>query len=115
MGTTVMGQGDNGGFSQEQIDMYKECFKLMDVDKDGTLSKSDLRAAFDNVGKLWTRVSSTPCWENLVVHATLTTWSRCSKRRWLVAPTTPMTSSSVPSRHTRSRAKSRLRCSAMLS
>merc|ERR1712043_120029 len=44
--------GDNGGFSQEQIDMYKECFKLMDVDKDGTLSKSDLRAAFDNVGKL---------------------------------------------------------------
>merc|ERR1739846_192272 len=50
--TTVMGKGDNGGFSQEQIDMYKECFKLMDVDKDGTLSKSDLRAAFDNVGKL---------------------------------------------------------------
>merc|ERR1712203_546832 len=49
---TVMGKGDNGGFSQEQIDMYKECFKLMDVDKDGTLSKSDLRAAFDNVGKL---------------------------------------------------------------
>jgi Ca2+-binding EF-hand superfamily protein len=47
-----MGKGDNGGFSQEQIDMYKECFKLMDVDKDGTLSKSDLRAAFDNVGKL---------------------------------------------------------------
>merc|ERR1712176_1351913 len=44
--------GDNGGFSQEQIDMYKECFKLMDVDKDGTLSKNDLRAAFDNVGKL---------------------------------------------------------------
>lgn len=32
--------------------MYKECFKLMDVDKDGTLSKNDLRAAFDNVGKL---------------------------------------------------------------
>merc|ERR1712008_303917 len=47
-----MGKGDNGGFSQEQIDMYKECFKLMDVDKDGTLSKSYLRAAFDNVGKL---------------------------------------------------------------
>ena len=32
--------------------MYKECFKLMDIDKDGTLSKADLRAAFDNVGKL---------------------------------------------------------------
>merc|ERR1712193_15236 len=47
-----MGKGDNGGFSQEQLDMYKECFKLMDIDKDGTLSKADLRAAFDNVGKL---------------------------------------------------------------
>merc|ERR1712186_257239 len=47
------GKGNNeGGFSQEQIDMYKECFKLMDVDKDGTLSKNDLRAAFVNVGKL---------------------------------------------------------------
>ncbi len=32
--------------------MYKECFKLMDVDKDGTINKSDLRAAFDNVGKV---------------------------------------------------------------
>merc|ERR1712156_744943 len=51
--TTTMGKGNNeGGFSQEQIGMYKECFKLMDVDKDGTLSKNDLRAAFDNVGKL---------------------------------------------------------------
>merc|ERR1712051_325120 len=49
----TMGKGNNeGGFSQEQIDMYKECFKLMDVDKDGTLSKNDLRAAFGNVGKL---------------------------------------------------------------
>merc|ERR1711879_957560 len=28
------------------------CLKLMDIDKDGTLSKADLRAAFDNVGKL---------------------------------------------------------------
>merc|ERR1712018_462415 len=52
MGTTNMGKGDNGGFSQEQLDMYKECFKLMDIDKDGTISKNDLRAAFDNVGKL---------------------------------------------------------------
>merc|ERR1712073_97808 len=33
--TTTMGKGNNeGGFSQEQIDMYKECFKLMDVDKE---------------------------------------------------------------------------------
>merc|ERR1712198_19652 len=49
------GKGQNeGGFSQEQLDMYKECFKLMDIDKDGTISKNDIRAAFDNVGKLMT-------------------------------------------------------------
>jgi len=34
--------------------MYMECFKLMDKDKDGVISKNDLRAAFDNVGKLMT-------------------------------------------------------------
>merc|ERR1711964_38457 len=51
--TPTMGKGNNeGGFSQEQLDMYKECFKLMDVNKDGSIDKSDLRAAFDNVGKL---------------------------------------------------------------
>jgi len=49
-----MGKGQNDGFSQEQVEMYKECFKLMDIDKDGTISKNDLRAAFDNVGKLMT-------------------------------------------------------------
>merc|ERR1712020_594925 len=48
-----MGKGQNeGGFSAEQIDMYKECFKLMDINKDGTLDKNDLRGAFDNVGVL---------------------------------------------------------------
>merc|ERR1712029_583552 len=47
-----MGKGNEGGFSAEQLEMYKECFKLMDVDKDGTISKNDIRAAFDNVGKL---------------------------------------------------------------
>merc|ERR1711908_215668 len=46
-----MGKGQNeGGFSAEQIEMYKECFKLMDVNKDGTIDKNDLRGAFDNVG-----------------------------------------------------------------
>merc|ERR1712223_1323491 len=28
------------------------CFKLMDINKDGTLDKNDLRGAFDNVGVL---------------------------------------------------------------
>ena len=51
----LFSRGQNeGGFSQEQLDMYKECFKLMDIDKDGTISKNDIRAAFDNVGKLMT-------------------------------------------------------------
>merc|ERR1712206_27631 len=50
-----MGKGQNeGGFSAEQIEMYKECFKLMDINKDGTIDKNDLRGAFDNVGVLMT-------------------------------------------------------------
>jgi Ca2+-binding EF-hand superfamily protein len=50
-----MGKGKNEaaeGFSPEQMEMYKECFKLMDVNKDGTIDKNDLRGAFDNVGVL---------------------------------------------------------------
>merc|ERR1711962_1337153 len=46
------GQNDEGGFSAEQILMYKDCFKLMDINKDGQLDKNDLRGAFDNVGVL---------------------------------------------------------------
>merc|ERR1711887_140596 len=41
-----------GGFSEDQLQMYKDCFKLMDINKDGTLDKNDLRGAFDNVGVL---------------------------------------------------------------
>merc|ERR1712168_557670 len=49
----TMGKGRNeGGFSEEQIQMYKDCFKLMDINKDGTLDKNALRGAFDNVGVL---------------------------------------------------------------
>merc|ERR1712226_541824 len=47
------GKGQNeGGFSEDQLQMYKDCFKLMDINKDGTLDKNDLRGAFDNVGVL---------------------------------------------------------------
>merc|ERR1712002_339757 len=49
----TMGKGQNeGGFSEEQLQMYKDCFKLMDINKDGQLDKNDLRGAFDNVGAL---------------------------------------------------------------
>merc|ERR1712077_164528 len=52
--TDKMGKGQNEGegFSEEQIQMYKDCFKLMDINKDGTLDKNDLRGAFDNIGVL---------------------------------------------------------------
>jgi len=39
-------------FSQTQVAEFKEAFQLMDHDKDGIISKSDLRATFDVVGKL---------------------------------------------------------------
>merc|ERR1711962_174426 len=53
LNTISMGKGQNeGGFSQDQLDMYKDCFKLMDIYKDGTIDKNDLRSAFDNVGVL---------------------------------------------------------------
>nr|AIY53682.1 myosin regulatory light chain 2 [Monochamus alternatus] len=39
-------------FSQNQVAEFKEAFQLMDHDKDGIISKSDLRATFDAVGKL---------------------------------------------------------------
>merc|ERR1711970_1279985 len=51
--TAKMGKGQNeGGFSEDQLQMYKDCFKLMDINKDGQLDKNDLRGAFDNVGVL---------------------------------------------------------------
>merc|ERR1712209_304940 len=40
------------GFDEATLETYKECFKLMDIDKDGVINKTDLRAAFDNVGRL---------------------------------------------------------------
>merc|ERR1712243_59706 len=47
------GKGQNeGGFSEDQLQMYKDCFKLIDINKDGQLDKNDLRGAFDNVGVL---------------------------------------------------------------
>lgn len=39
-------------FTQAQIAEYKEAFSLMDHDKDGIISKSDLRSTFDDVGKI---------------------------------------------------------------
>lgn len=38
-------------FSQKQIQEFKEAFGIMDVDKDGIITASDLKTAFSNVGK----------------------------------------------------------------
>merc|ERR1719431_1065287 len=33
-----MGKGQNeGGFSEDQLQMYKDCFKLMDINKEGKI------------------------------------------------------------------------------
>jgi len=39
-------------FSQTQVAEFKEGFQMMDHDRDGIIGKSDLRATFDQVGKL---------------------------------------------------------------
>merc|ERR1712080_190067 len=51
------GKGEGKGnaaehFDEATLETYKECFRLMDIDKDGVINKTDLRAAFDNVGRL---------------------------------------------------------------
>jgi len=46
------GKGSGAGFDEATLEVYKECFRLMDIDKDGVINKTDLRAAFDNVGRL---------------------------------------------------------------
>ncbi|CAG7836244.1 unnamed protein product, partial [Allacma fusca] len=39
-------------FSQRQMAEFKEAFQLMDADKDGIISKNDLRACYDQIGRL---------------------------------------------------------------
>merc|ERR1712172_124102 len=107
-----MGKGRNeGGFSEEQLQMYKDCFKLMDINKDGQLDKNDLRGAFDNVGVLMSESELDGLLARSPDPAPTTTWSRCSRRRWPARATTPTTSSSRPSRPTTTRARSTPRCS----
>ena len=39
-------------FSQKQVAEFKEGFQLMDRDKDGILGKNDLRATYDELGRI---------------------------------------------------------------
>merc|ERR1712073_206812 len=61
--TDNMGKGQNegeGGFSAEQIQMYKDCFKLMDINKDGTLDKNGLLMSESELDDLMGEVGG-PC------------------------------------------------------
>jgi len=41
-------------FTQHQVQEFKEAFQMIDQDKDGFLSKHDIRATFDSLGRLVT-------------------------------------------------------------
>lgn len=41
-------------FTQNQVAQFKEAFQFIDQDKDGILSKNDIRATFDALGRLCT-------------------------------------------------------------
>ena len=41
-------------FTQHQVQEFKEAFGFIDQDKDGFLSKNDIRATFDSLGRLCT-------------------------------------------------------------
>lgn len=41
-------------FTQHQVAQFKEAFQFIDSDKDGIVSKNDIRATFDALGRLCT-------------------------------------------------------------
>merc|ERR1712107_331701 len=107
-----MGKGQNeGGFSEEQLQMYKDCFKLMDINKDGQLDKNDLRGAFDNVGVLMSESELDGLLGELSGPCTYDNMVKMFQEKMAGEGTTPTTSSCRPSRPTTTRARSTPRCS----
>jgi Ca2+-binding EF-hand superfamily protein len=41
-------------FTQNQVQTFKEAFQMIDQDKDGFISKNDIRQTFDSLGRLCT-------------------------------------------------------------
>jgi len=39
-------------FTQNQVQVFKEAFQMIDQDKDGFISKNDIRATFDSLGRM---------------------------------------------------------------
>merc|ERR1712198_289253 len=106
-----MGGQNEGGFSEEQVQMYKDCFKLMDINKDGQLDKNDLRGAFDNVGVLMSESELDGLLGEISGPCTCDNMIKMFQEKMAGEGNDPTTSSSRPSRLTTTRARSTPRCS----
>merc|ERR1712110_1182340 len=97
-------------FSQRQIQDFKEAFGIMDADKDGLLSSSDIVAAFGNVGKSVSDGEAQGMLSEAPDPSTSHRWSCSSLRRWpeVLMMTTLSLRLSMPSKLT---AKSTQICS----
>merc|ERR1712154_62385 len=113
----IMGKGQNeeGGFSEEQVQMYKDCFKLMDINKDGTLDKNDLRGAFDNIGVLMSESELDDLMGEVGGPCTFQGMVDMFQTSWPGTATTLTSSSSRLSPPTTRRARLTSRCSSTLS
>merc|ERR1711970_55438 len=83
----------------------------MDINKDGQLDKNDLRGAFDNVGVLMSEGELDGLLGEIGGACTYDNMVKISRRRWPETETTPMTSSSRPSRLMTMKARLTPRCS----
>merc|ERR1711862_606197 len=81
-------------FSHSAIQQFKEAFGIMDTDKDGLLSASDLVAAFGAHGKSIGSGDAQAMLDEVDGPITSPRWSPCSPPRWLVV--LMMTMSSLP-------------------
>merc|ERR1712154_595585 len=97
-------------FSQRQIQEFKEAFGIMDADKDGLLSSSDIVAAFNSVGKSVSDGEAQGMLSEPQAQSISHKWSCFSQKRWPEA--LMMTIPSLrPSRLSKSTAKSTQKCS----
>merc|ERR1712029_352199 len=69
-------------FSQRQIQEFKEAFGIMDADKDGLLSSSDIVAAFSPSASPSPTVRPKACSPRPLDPLTSHKWSCSSQKRW---------------------------------
>merc|ERR1712012_1338285 len=89
-------------FSQRQIQEFKEAFGIMDADKDGLLSSSDIVAAFSSVGKSISDGEAQGMLSGPLDPLTSHKWSCSSQKRWpeVLMMMTPSSRLSMPSKST---------------